>query len=176
MAVPGADAALEPHHRQDGAHRIAALVGLFHARARPGLRLGIDGENAVADRKALRHRKIHERAGGFLRDDFEMNGVAANDAAERHRAVIGLAPPFGGLDRDGDRCGNFQRARHRDAVPLHSRFIKRSLRAGQERIGDVIIETRFDHEDTRIREVALLFARGAPRFGHGRKLLRSRRQ
>src|SRR5437763_311585 len=84
------------------ARGIATLVHLAGARPRPGLRLGIDGDDAVAERELFRHRKIHQRARGFDRDDLEMDGVAADHAAERDRGVIGLSVLLCGIERDGD--------------------------------------------------------------------------
>jgi hypothetical protein len=42
--------ALDPQHRQRRARGVAALVEFAGARPRPGLRVGVDGDDAVAER------------------------------------------------------------------------------------------------------------------------------
>ena len=81
--------ALERDQRQRRARGVAAFVLLFHARAGQGLRLVLDGDDAVADRQSARQRKLHQAARRLMRDDLEMDGLAADDAAERDGAVIG---------------------------------------------------------------------------------------
>ncbi len=66
---------------------IATLVALPGVRARKGLGLGIDGQNAIAEREFSRNGNLHHGARAFIRDDLEMMGLAANDATERHRPV-----------------------------------------------------------------------------------------
>ena len=68
--------------------------------------------------KASRDRKIHQAARGLLRHDLEMDGLAADHAAERDGAVIGLALRLRAVERDRDRGRNFERARHGDEVDL----------------------------------------------------------
>ena len=55
------------------------------------LRLVFDGQNAIAERQLAGDREIDQRPRALARDDLEMIGLAANDAAERHRAVVRLA-------------------------------------------------------------------------------------
>ena len=52
------------------------------------LRLGVDGEDAVADGELALHSQIHQAARRFIRDDLEMIGLALDDAAERDVTVI----------------------------------------------------------------------------------------
>ena len=66
---------------------IAPLVALLGVRARQGLVLVIDGQNAIAEREFSRKGNLHEGARAFIRDDLEMMSFAANDATERHRPV-----------------------------------------------------------------------------------------
>src|SRR5262249_44494533 len=102
--------ALDAQHCKRSTRGIAALVELAGAGPRPGLLLGIDGDNTVAEWKLSRHGKVHQRARGFHRDDLEMDGVAADHAAKRNRRVIGLAVLLGGIKRDRDGRWNLQRA------------------------------------------------------------------
>ena len=99
---------------QRRAHGIAALVAAIERRARHRLLFGIDGEDAVADRKTFRDRNVHQRARRLARHDIVVAGLAANDAAERDSAVVRLARRFGRVARDDDRGRNFERARDID--------------------------------------------------------------
>ena len=116
--------------RQRRARRVAALVALGQARARPGLRLVVDGEDAVAERKLARDRKIDQRARRLHRHDVEMEGLAPDHAAERDHAVIGLLRLLGGIDRDRDRRRDFERARHGDDVIARAGLVERLRSAG----------------------------------------------
>ena len=87
------------------------------ARARPGLRLVVDGEDAVAARQPVRDREVDQRARRLHRHDVEMERLALDHAAERHHAVVGLLLLFGRVDRDRDGRHDLERARHRDDVP-----------------------------------------------------------
>src|SRR6185312_1953880 len=55
------------HHRQRRARRAAALVALAGPRPGPGLRLVLDGQDAVADAEALAGGQFHESARGLIR-------------------------------------------------------------------------------------------------------------
>ena len=96
-----------------------------------------------------RDRQIHQRARGFDRDDFEMDGVAAHHAAERDRRIIRLAVLFGSIERDRDRRRNFQRAGHRDDVVRHAGRLQFGDRAFQQRILNIVIEPRLDDQRAR---------------------------
>src|SRR6201987_1439054 len=78
-------AAFDAQHRQCSPRGIGALVELADAGACPGLFLGIDGDDAIAEWKFASNCQIHQRARRFHRDDLEMDGVAADHAAERNR-------------------------------------------------------------------------------------------
>ena len=65
IARPSRELALEPHQGQRGARRAAAFVRSVCARARQRLRVGVDGEDAVADRQSQRDRDVHQRARGL---------------------------------------------------------------------------------------------------------------
>ena len=125
-------------------------------RARPGLRLGVDGEDAVAERQPALDREVDQRARRLHRHDVEMEGLALDHAAERDRAVIGLLLLLGRVDRDGDGRHDLERARHGDDVPGGLGLVERLGGAGQQRVGDVVVEPRLDHEDARARGLRLL--------------------
>src|SRR5262245_14826804 len=74
--------ALDTHHDDRGTRSIASLVQIVGPRARPSLLLGIDGDDAIAERQLFGDRQIHQPASGFHRDDLEMDGLPANDASE----------------------------------------------------------------------------------------------
>src|ERR1700692_1928603 len=91
---------LETDQRQGRARGVATLVLLFHAGARPGLRFGIDRDDAVADRHFARDGELHQAARRLMRDDLEVNGVAADNAAERDGTVVGPPPALRVVERD----------------------------------------------------------------------------
>src|SRR4051795_11551745 len=62
--------------RQRGLGSAATLVALLRVGADDGLLLVLDGEDPVADGIAL-HRQLHEPARAFLRDDLEVESLAA---------------------------------------------------------------------------------------------------
>ena len=121
----------------------------------------------------LRHRKIHQRARGFHRDDLEMDGVAPDHAAQRDHGVIGFAVLLGGIERDRNRRRNFQRAGNGDDVVADAGGLQLGDRAFQQRILDVVIEARLDDQRARAGNVGLVFknVRGArlPLFVHSAK-------
>src|SRR5580704_10453204 len=114
LAFP--EALLEADQCQRGAHCAAAFVLIVDAGARLGLGLVLDGDDAVADRNSAGDGQIQKPARGFMRDDFKMDCFAANDAAERHRAIIGPTLLLRRIERNRNRCWDFERARHADAV------------------------------------------------------------
>src|SRR5262249_14387761 len=95
--------ALDAEHRKRGTRSIAPLVEFGGTRPRPGLLLIVHSQNAVAERKFSRDSQIHQPARGFHRDDFEMDGFALDDAAERDRGVIGLSILLRSIQRDRNR-------------------------------------------------------------------------
>src|SRR5665647_2610450 len=81
-------AMLERQHRQSRLGGVGALMAMRAADAIFRLRLGVDGEDAVADGKLALHGQVHQAARRFIRNDLEMIGLALDDAAERDIAVI----------------------------------------------------------------------------------------
>ena len=77
--------------RQTGARGVAALVALVAIGAGHRLLFVLHRQNAVADAQAVFEARSVSAARGLARDDLEMIGLAADDAAQRHEAVIGLA-------------------------------------------------------------------------------------
>ncbi len=152
--------------RQRRARGVAALVALFRPCSRPGLGVGVDREDAVADRHAARDRQIEQRARRFLRHDLEMQRLAANDAAERDRALVGLAGTLGGVERHRDGGRDLERARHAHALVHRTGFLQRARGAREQGIGDVLVEARLDDEDTRALEIARTHAGGPSRLSH----------
>ena len=59
-----------------------------------------------------RHGEVHQGARALARDDLEMKGLAADDAAERHRRIVGRAGRRGRIEGDGERRRDFEGARH----------------------------------------------------------------
>ena len=135
--------ALELRHNERGAGGVGALVTFIRAGA--GARLGfvLDGENAIADGELLLDRKLHQPARGFVRHQLEVVGLAPDDAAERDHAVVRPPPAARGLDGKRNRRRNLERARHRDTVVFHARFIEHAARATQQRVGNLVVEARF---------------------------------
>ena len=78
-----------------------------------------------------------------------MDGVAPHHAAQRDHGIIGLAVVLGGIERDRDRCRNFQRAGHRDDLMGDAGGLQFGDRAFQQRILDVVIEARLDDQRAR---------------------------
>ena len=57
-----------------------------------------------------------------MRNNVEVNGVAANDAAERDHAIIPAARSSRRLHGDRDCGRDFQRSGHGDAIEFRARF------------------------------------------------------
>jgi hypothetical protein len=51
--------------------------------------MGFAGQDAVADGKPVLDAEVRNAARAFVRDDFEMIGLAANDAPQRDKGVEG---------------------------------------------------------------------------------------
>src|SRR5437764_5580477 len=58
-------ATLDPQHRKRRARGVAALVELVLSGAGPGLRFGIEGDDAIAQGNGAIDGNLHQRAGGF---------------------------------------------------------------------------------------------------------------
>jgi hypothetical protein len=159
-------AMIRPLHGEHRARGVAALVELGGARPRPSLRFGIDGDDAVAERKLSRHRKIHQRTRGLDGDNLEMDGVAADHATERDGGVIGFSARVGGVERDHNRRRNFQRAGHGDDVMRDAGSLQFGERAFQQRVLDIIVEPCFDNQRARAGNIGLVLQRGTPCVCH----------
>ena len=151
--------------RQRRARGVAALVLLGDARPRPGLRLVVDGQDAIAARQPARDREVDQRTRRLHRHDVEMEGLALDHAAERDHAVIGLFLLFGRVDRDGDGRHDLERARHGDDVPGGLSLVEHLGGAREQRVGDVVIEPRLDHEDAGARGLQRFLRSAGFRFG-----------
>jgi hypothetical protein len=127
----------------------------------------VDRQDAVAERQAARHRQVHQRPRGFLRHDLEMNSVAANDAAERDRQVIGLAVLCGRIERDRDGRRDFQRAGHGQDIIAHAGRLQLGGGAFEHCILDVVVEAGLHDQRPGAGDVGLVFERRAPCVCHG---------
>jgi len=78
-----------------------------------------------------------------------MNGVAAHNAAQCDHRIVGLALVLGGVERDGDRCRNFQCARNRNDLMGDAGGVQFRNRAFQQGVLDVVIEPRLDNQRAR---------------------------
>ena len=127
MLQSAVEAALEADKRERGSHRVAAFVSLLLARPRPGLRVGVDGENTIADGHTARHREIEQRPRRFLRYDLEMQRLATDDATQRDGAVIGLAGCLRRIQCNGKGGRDFERARDADAIELRASLLRAAV-------------------------------------------------
>jgi hypothetical protein len=78
-----------------------------------------------------------------------MDGLAADDAAKRDRAVIRAAAALRGIERERNCSRDFERSRNAEAVESRTRLLERRRGAGQQRIGNVVVEARLHDEDAR---------------------------
>ena len=95
-----------------------------------------------------------------------MDGVAADDAAERNRPLIGLPALLGGIERNRDRRRDFERAGHAQTVEHRAGLLQRARRAREQRIGDVVIKARLHDQHADAFEVARFRGRVAAWLGH----------
>ncbi len=146
--------------RDRGARRVAALVALRRIGANDGLRLVLDGQDAVAHRQQVLNGDVHDGARTLARDDLEMIGLAANDAAERDRP--GVSAAFG---QHADGGGNFERAGHVDDIPFRADGFQGARRARQQHVANAIVIARLDDEEFRAIDGRQGFEVSA-RFGH----------
>ncbi len=140
-AVPAA-----PERRRDtGAGRLAALVAAVGSRTHQRLRLVLDGQDAVADRKPVADREILQRARGLGADMVVMGGLAADHAAERDKPV---KPPAG---RGGqrDRRRDLEGAGHRGDLAGRPGSGNRALGTLPQQRGKVRIIGRLDEQQVR---------------------------
>ena len=76
-----------------------------------------------------------------------MEGLAPDDAAERHRPVVRAAGVGGGVERDRHAGRNFERARHLQDVMGRAGRRERARRAGEQVRADVFVIARLDDEE-----------------------------
>jgi hypothetical protein len=98
-------------------------------------------------------------------------GFATNDAAERDRAVVGLTPLIGDIQRNGNCLRNFQRAGNREPLDPDACGFEHAARAFPQRFAYCVVVTRLDHEHARAANVSR-YACAAPCFSHAFFLLR----
>src|SRR6185437_5902273 len=101
-----AETAFQLHHCKARPRRLAALVALVDPGARQRLLLVLDGKNAEADRQMVLESEALQPMRAFRADMLVMRGLAADDAAQRRIAVIGVLRRRGEADRGRD----FERA------------------------------------------------------------------
>src|SRR5262249_46631755 len=87
---------------------------------------------------------------GFVGDDLEVIGLAADDAAERDIAVEAAPAMLAGARRDRDGGGDLERAGHGHALEMRVGLLQRRGRAVGQRGGGVRIEARLDDQDVRL--------------------------
>ena len=107
-----------------------------------------------AQRQPARHRKVHQRTRVSICYDIVVARLAANDAAERDRAFVRPARALGGVERNRDGRRQFERARNADALEGRARVLQRARGAGEQGVGDILIEARLGDEDARALEIA----------------------
>src|SRR5215472_16915289 len=142
---------LQLDHRETRMGRLPALVLLVGTRPRQRLRLVLDSENAEADGELMLDGEPLQAARAIAADIVVMRRLATDDAAERDIAVkprLARAPRLR-IDRETDRRGNLEGARHGDALIAGARRVERRDRAARELIGDMRIIARLDQHDMR---------------------------
>lgn len=86
----------------------------------------------------------HARA-RFVGHQFEVVGLAADDAAQRHQCVVAAAHGHGlQRDRHFERAGNLHMV---DVLRGHAQLLELGQAGGGERIGDVGVEARLHDAD-----------------------------
>ena len=144
----------ERDHRERRLGRGAALVEVADARADPGLVVVLDRQDAVSDREPMGHGEVHDGASRFAGDDVEVEGLAADDTAEKDEAVVaGAALPVC-RDRHCQRRRNLEATRHADALMAGMGALECLRRALEELVGKIVIEARFDDQEMRRCHVA----------------------
>jgi hypothetical protein len=91
---------------------------------------------------------VHEAGGRLIRDDLEVIGLAADDAAERDIAVIaGRGRIAAGLFGQGDGGRNLQSARNGDDVELNPLRAQSVLGPFQKGVGQIVVIACLYDED-----------------------------
>ena len=106
-------------------------------------------------------------------DDLEMIGLAAHDAAERHRAVVRPAGGRRRVERDRQAGGNLERAGHADEVVGRAGGFERAGRAFEQMRADRVVEARLDDQEASALDARRGRVGGAARLGHAESLFRS---
>src|SRR5260370_16973799 len=101
-----------------------------------------------------------------MRNYVEVDGIAANDAAERDDAVISAPAPPSRIEPNCNRARDFERARHGEAIELGPRLFQDFRGARQQRVGNVFIKPPFDNENPRAFVASFLML-ASPRSSHG---------
>ncbi len=92
--------------------------------------------------------KLIEACRGFARDDVVMGRLAPDDAAERDAGAMAPGPADEAVgERETEREGNLQRARHGDTLEVNLIATQLVFRATRELVGDILVEARLDDED-----------------------------
>ena len=95
-----------------------------------------------------------------------MAGLAADHAAERDNALVGLLAIGRAIEAHDDRAGNFQRARNRNDVERRLRVAQDPFGATQQHVGDVLVVARFHDQHARTLDAGLLALRCSARPCH----------
>ena len=152
-ALCPSNGALKLDQPQAGARRVSAFAVGAAARPRQRLLLGVDGQDAVADRHGVLDGDLHQPVIGVVADDVVVRGLAADDAAERDGAVplavVGAARNEPRGSRLRQHLRDLERARHRDALVRDALRLERGDGAADELVGDLLVEARLDDEHAR---------------------------
>src|SRR3954454_4719378 len=148
-------AALDPQHRKRRTRGIPPFVEFAFARSGPGLLFRVDSDDAIAQRKGAIDGNLHQRARGLHGHDLEMNGVAADHAAQCNDRIEVVPAVLGGIQRHHDRRRNLQRAGHGDDFMGRLGLLEFGQCAFQQRILDIVIEARLDNQNPRAGDVGL---------------------
>ena len=131
---------------------ISALVSTVDGGTRPGLVGIVDCDDAIADRQPLAHRKVHQAARTLATDIVIVRGLAADDAAQRHEAIVAA-----GRERNG--AGNLESTGHDDTFRYGAVLLDLTFGAGDQRIGDFDVVARLDDQDPRAADTVDLLKR-----------------
>src|SRR5580698_318095 len=101
-----------------------------------------------------------------------MKGLAADDAAERNRAVVWASRRLRRVKGDRHADGNLERARDADDIVGGACGFKRASGAGEQASADRFIIARLDNEETTALDARRRYG-GPARFGHGLNLVRA---
>ena len=115
----------------------AAPVAFADPGSGPSLALFVDGEHAEADRQALANAQVLQTTSRLVGSQLEVVGLAPDDRAKSHEAVITHADwTMAGLFGDGDGGRDLQSAGNRDHVILGALGFDRLGGSAQQFVGD----------------------------------------